>query len=184
MHCKQSLSTRKLDTFIGTRGESTSEREATIVINALYSLFEMKVHPYTRAGSFLPNSPVLAHRMRWFLDRISADHPSLYPVTRRVRMLAVLRCTQAQLVSCKDRSLFAWIPWPIPSIHQFPAHLTATENLPYLCEILLALDVEIINSSRLAFAQHKRELGDDQVAAELSRVTVRIQPGSQVQAVP
>ncbi|KAJ7572348.1 hypothetical protein C8J56DRAFT_842793, partial [Mycena floridula] len=39
----------KLDTFISTRRRSVSERDASAVVNALSSLFENKVNPYTEA---------------------------------------------------------------------------------------------------------------------------------------
>ncbi|KAJ7590554.1 hypothetical protein C8J56DRAFT_536838 [Mycena floridula] len=85
----------KLDTFVYTRTEFMSERDASAVVNALSSLFEKNVHPYNEAIRFLHiNSS--NYYLRWFMERAIKLYPSLFPVIRRLKVMAVLRCAQAR----------------------------------------------------------------------------------------
>ncbi|KAJ7575041.1 hypothetical protein C8J56DRAFT_976928, partial [Mycena floridula] len=93
----------KLETFISTRTLSMSERDASAVVNALLSLFENKVHPYTKATGFLhsrssrdPFSDSSSVRLERFMDEVTRQYPSLSPTLRRLHVMAVLRCAQAR----------------------------------------------------------------------------------------
>ncbi|KAJ7572337.1 hypothetical protein C8J56DRAFT_1035394 [Mycena floridula] len=85
----------KLDTFIKSRCYSMRERDASAVVNALSSLYENQVHPYTEATRFL-HSRSSSSNLRDFMERAIELHPSLSPAIRRLHVMAVLRCAQAR----------------------------------------------------------------------------------------
>ncbi|KAJ7592709.1 hypothetical protein C8J56DRAFT_1045168 [Mycena floridula] len=116
----------KLDTFISTRYKSMSERDASAVVNALSSLFEKKVNPYTEATrflhDFLPNSYLLE-----FIERAIELHPSLSPAIRRLHVRAVLRCAKAR-GSKYDGDLGCW---PYNSVDVTVASFRDSELRPF-----------------------------------------------------
>ncbi|KAJ7572339.1 hypothetical protein C8J56DRAFT_1175387 [Mycena floridula] len=85
----------KFDNFIDSRWRSMSERDASAVVNALSSLFEKEVNPYTEATRFV-HSRSSSDFLRWFMRRTIELHPSLSPAIRRLEVAAVLRCAQAR----------------------------------------------------------------------------------------
>ncbi|KAJ7592756.1 hypothetical protein C8J56DRAFT_482285 [Mycena floridula] len=85
----------KLDTFISSRWRSMSQRDASAVVNALSSLFERKVHPYTEATEFL-HGGYSSLELWLFIERAIELQPSLSPVIRRLSVMAVLRCAEAR----------------------------------------------------------------------------------------
>ncbi|KAJ7575005.1 hypothetical protein C8J56DRAFT_1172366 [Mycena floridula] len=99
----------KLDTFIDSRYKSMSERDASAVVNALSSLFEKNIHPYTEATRFLHDfSP--GSYLRLFMEQAIRQYPSLSPTLRRLHVMAVLRCAQARgsIYKTTDDDLFCW----------------------------------------------------------------------------
>ncbi|KAJ7573053.1 hypothetical protein C8J56DRAFT_527941 [Mycena floridula] len=99
----------KLDTFISTRWYSMSERDASAVVNALLSLFEKQVNPYTKATRFVHNfSP--GRSLGWFMKHAITRYPSLSPAIRRLNVMAVLRCAQARgsTYTISDDDLHRW----------------------------------------------------------------------------
>ncbi|KAJ7592718.1 hypothetical protein C8J56DRAFT_1161797 [Mycena floridula] len=85
----------KLDTFISTQRQSMSQRDASAVVNALSSLFERKVHPYTEATEFL-HGGYSSYLLQWFMNHAIELHPSLSPAIRRLHVRAVLCCAEAR----------------------------------------------------------------------------------------
>ncbi|KAJ7584315.1 hypothetical protein C8J56DRAFT_1166469 [Mycena floridula] len=86
----------KLDTFFHTRWQSMSERDASAVVNALSSVLEKNIHPYTEATKFLDTGGSSGFHLQSFLGRVIELYPSLSPAIRRLNVIAVLRCAQAR----------------------------------------------------------------------------------------
>ncbi|KAJ7574996.1 hypothetical protein C8J56DRAFT_458006 [Mycena floridula] len=99
----------KLDTFIFTRYKSMSQRDASAVVNALSSLFEKEVYPYTEGIRFL-HSRSSSRNLRWFMIHAIELHPSLSPTIRRLKVAAVLRCAQARgsKYDTTSNDLYCW----------------------------------------------------------------------------
>ncbi|KAJ7572502.1 hypothetical protein C8J56DRAFT_1068378 [Mycena floridula] len=85
----------KFDNFIDSRWRSMRERDASAVVNALSSLFEKNVNPYSAATQFL-HSHSSSHHLQLFMEHAIQLHPSLSPAIRRLEVAAVLRCAQAR----------------------------------------------------------------------------------------
>ncbi|KAJ7592712.1 hypothetical protein C8J56DRAFT_481979 [Mycena floridula] len=99
----------KLKTFISTRYASMNERDASAVVNALSSLFEKNVNPYTEATRFLHDfSP--SSFLQWFMKHTIELHPSLSPAIHRLNVRAVLRCAEARGLKYTTayHDLFCW----------------------------------------------------------------------------
>ncbi|KAJ7575045.1 hypothetical protein C8J56DRAFT_458605 [Mycena floridula] len=100
----------KLDTFIDSRWRSMNERDASAVVNALSSLFEKNVNPYTEATEFLHDFSANCYLQRFMMYAIEL-HPSLSPAIRRLHVRAVLHCAEARGSKYKttdDDLLFCW----------------------------------------------------------------------------
>ncbi|KAJ7572332.1 hypothetical protein C8J56DRAFT_1175380 [Mycena floridula] len=127
----------KLETFVFTRWQSMSERDASALINALSSLFEKKVYLYDEATDFHSSG----HYLQWFLARSIELYPSLSPAIRRLQVIAVLRCAQARDSKYKmiyiDRRC-----WPFTSVDVPVTQFRYSELGPFWQAISTILDFE------------------------------------------
>ncbi|KAJ7573059.1 hypothetical protein C8J56DRAFT_1174087 [Mycena floridula] len=95
LHHPESTFLSKLDTFISTQWRSMSERDASAVVNALSSLLEKEVHPYTEATRFLHRGSSSLH-LQGFMEQAIELYPSLSPAIRHLRVMAVLCCAEVR----------------------------------------------------------------------------------------
>ncbi|KAJ7575002.1 hypothetical protein C8J56DRAFT_1032711 [Mycena floridula] len=140
----------KLDTFIFTRYESMSQRDASAVVNALSSLFENKIHLYTEATSFLHDFSS-SDLFRWFMERAIELHPSLSPTLRRLHVMAVLRCAQARgsKYTTTDEDLLQ--SWPYYSVLVPVASFRLSELHPFWDAIMSFLGIDRMYGGAVTF---------------------------------
>ncbi|KAJ7584270.1 hypothetical protein C8J56DRAFT_1166444 [Mycena floridula] len=131
----------ELDTFINSRRYSMSERDASAVVNALSSLFEKKVRPYTEGTRFLHHSWSSDINLQKFMERAIQLYPSLSPTLRRLQVIAVLRCAQAR--GSKYTTTYDLCGWPYDSVRVPLASFRYSELRPFWDAIRSFWDFEL-----------------------------------------
>ncbi|KAJ7574270.1 hypothetical protein C8J56DRAFT_468754 [Mycena floridula] len=173
LHDQEGAFVSKLDTFVSTRLDShrpIEEREASAVVNALWSLFDQNVLPYTDATSFLhPGKHVIAISPGWrleiYLDRVGQQFPSLSVLQQHLELMATFRCAQRR--DSKYPSKHWGQRWPFSHLGNLPRKLEDPELNPFCDEILSLLrDESVINESG-RWGMHSRSA--DVIAAETNR---------------